>query len=239
MSKEEDYEDYEEDDVLSSSLQIGGDIHKLSDIFIEEFPHLPKEIKYSFFDKGDLWNIRHKSKAYWNFKFFKKIIVVSQEEIKITYDVRKKFFTIDTELKLKDYLKSINKQYLYDSINSLPEKDKKEALAAIFNQIKETKEMGYIDTLYSIDPTFEKSFVKYTSQYGYNQNVDSLGLLNDIFTTSESSKGFEGKERKSINTTISETINVDEMKRAEDDSPDESVSGWSKIKSKFSKRREE
>jgi len=236
MSPIEDEEQYQYDDEgFSSSLQIGGDIHKLSPIF-DEMPHIPKEVKYAFYDKADLWTMRFKSGVYWDYKYFKKLIVLSEEEMRLMYKLRREFYQIKNDTQLKEYLKKVNKQYLYDSLDQLDITERKQAMRQIFEQIEESNEMGIVDTLYDEKKMFNDSFEKYKKEFGANPSIDSLGILNNMLMITESSKGYKGQERKSINTTISESKNIDEIKDNAEDTSDESVSGFQKLKEKFSKK---
>lgn len=228
-------EDQEED--YSSSLQIGGDIHKLSPIFHKEFPHLPKEIKYAFYDKRDLFNIRFKSRLYWDYKYFAKVVQWSSMELAAMFEIRKELYNLQDEISLKEYLKSINKQYIYDGLQVLPSNEKYLLLKQIFKQLNEAVEMQIVESLYPTSILVEDILDKYRENNPHDRNVDTLGILNEIYTITESSKGYDGKERKSMNTTISESRNIDEVKKNEEDSPDESVSGFKALAQKFGKKK--
>ena len=111
---EEDHED-----IIDSSLEIGGQIHQQSKI-VKKFVHLPKDVKYSKFGMIDLANFTLKSKTYQLWGYLKKIQKISKEELKKIKEDKKGIYEIETLEELRQHLEDTQKSHIwYNLIQNL------------------------------------------------------------------------------------------------------------------------
>lgn len=231
-SNDEDTEDF------SNSLQIAGDIHKLSDIY-KQFPQLPKEVQYAYFDNKDKNMVRWNSKLYHQFKhYIQKVLFIADKEVIKEQNNNKDFFNLQTKEDIRTYFKNSNKQYLYYNLMNLEKEEQEGAFEVILETIKNTRDKDIIDLMYGNDTT-DIVFNDYNKEFGDSNSVDPFGLMNSILTINETSKGYKGNMIKTMRTTIQETKNIDMLKEGEDDSPEEAQGFGAKVKNAFSRKKRE
>ncbi len=199
----------DENEVIDSSLEIGGQIHQQSTT-VKRFYQLPKDVKYSNFGRIDLANFNLKSRTYDLFQYVRKVQNMAKYEIQIVKENRKDFYDIETLEDFKEYLKQNNKLYLWESLRNLPKEEIEKEWKTLKQQLTYTKESGFVEYLYGDNENFEQGFELHNSNYDKELNlVDDFGLLSSMMTLTEANKAQRGWATKMMNTTISETKNED------------------------------
>ena len=225
---EEDGDDEEISDVPETSMEIGGQIHKQDQMF-EIFKQLPKDLKYSFFDKWDKLTVINQSDNYKLFFYLKKNQFLSQIELERKEEKYKEFFNMKKFDEIRDYF--INNKNIYFILKHLSKEDK-EALEKIHEENSNFLE-EYDDLLNEEDiKAYEQELKEKTKNKENLYFEDDMGILNKILTRTEVSKGYEGKERRSINTTISVTRD-ENLKEEYEEEGNENISMLQKMKKKF------
>lgn len=228
--QEEQFENYEDEDdtpivteddeeVIDSSLEIGGQIHK-QDAVIKKVPYLPKDLKYSRFDRMALGNFMYKAKTYDLYRYVTKIQNIAKEELKTVTELRKGIYDIETPEDLREYLKKTGKAYLWESFRHIAEEDFKLMFETIKNQLKEAKERGVVDYLYEDRNTFYNSYNTHLENYKDVEVIDDFGIFSSMMTNIESNKAVKGWGMESMNTTINITRNEDISKDVEEEPED-------------------
>lgn len=230
---EDDYEDELIDDndqeVIDSSLEIGGQIHSQSDV-VKKFYQLPKDVKYSKFGRIDIANFTLKSRTYDLFQYVRKIQNMTKYELNIVKNQRREFYDIETLEELREYLKQSNKLYLWESLRQLDPVELSLYWGEMSKQIKQVKDSGFVDVMYGDKLNFDKSYIEHTANYKKENNLmDDFGLLSTMMTLTEVNKANGGWATKMMNTTISETKNEDLSNEVEE-TPE---NGENKMKSFF------
>jgi hypothetical protein len=200
-----DEEDY------NTSMQIGAAIHKQSDI-LKRFPQLAKEVKYSFFNEMDKKHFHMRSKTYQDLNYMKVIFNLSYFENVSQQALRKTLYIIKTKEDLRLYLDATNQTHLWYNVKDLS----KENFNLLIVQLNEIREDGILDSIYSQNNHVTEVYKKLTEGEIEIDAVDEMGLINDIYTTTEASKAKSGNERKSMNTTISHTIDQNEREEQQE-----------------------
>lgn len=209
------------EDIIDSSLEIGGQIHAQSDI-IKRHAHLPEDVKYSNFGRIDLGNFILKSNAYQLWQYTKKIERISKIEINNLKQIKKELYNIETLEDLKEYLEKNKKGHIWHNlINNFSNEDLKKEFQELLKQIKDAVENGVIDYIYSEKETFNEAYNEYIGDNGINENIDDFGLINTMMTLTEVNKAKKGWATKMMNTTISVTKEED-LKEEVEERPEES-----------------
>jgi len=227
MKKKIDEEDEildDNEDIIDSSLEIGGQIHAQSEI-IKRHAHLPEDVKYSNFGRIDLANFILKSNAYQLWQYTKKIEQISKIELNNLKELKKQLYEIETLEDFKVYLEENKKGHIWHNLinNFTPEELKKE-FQLLLKQIKDAVESGVIDYIYSEKETFYDAYSNYVEEKGFNEFIDDFGLINSMMTITEANKAKRGWATKMMNTTISVTKEEDLEKEVEE-TPEKNESG--------------
>jgi len=204
-------DDENDDENYNTSMQIGAAIHKQSDI-LKRFPQLAKEVKYSFFNEIDKKHFYMRSRTYQDLNYMKTIFNLSYLENVSMQTLRKSLYLIKKKEDFKTYLDSTNQTYLWYSFKYLSEEDFK----ILLKQLKEIKEDGIINSMYSQNTFVKNVYGELAEGNIIIDDVDEMGLINDIYTVTEGSKAKGGNERKSINTTISVTSEQNEREEQQE-----------------------
>lgn len=228
-----------DDDYYGNSLEIGGEIHKQSNI-IQRFNHIPKDTKYSFFDRADKMNYYYKSSAYQTYYYIRKNLMLSKLEVIKYLKDKKEIYDCKNENQLAAYFKKNNKNYLWNIIKDLDKKDREEAVKEILEQLNRSRIDGYVQDIYTEYDNFMSSYKEYLKQTGSKLEdaktdiIDDIGLLHFMMTTTEVAKAYKGQAIKSMNTTIS----VNRETTPEEDAEEEPEQAEGGFKNKFFKKRD-
>jgi hypothetical protein len=207
--KEEDYEDINEEtqeqEVIDSSLEIGGQIHQQSEI-VRKFKHLPRDLKYSKFNNIDVANYTLKSKAYDLYEYVRKAESMALYETQVIKEKKKELYYIESLEEFKEYLRENSKMYIYANLRNLSDKDLQDYWVLMKKQLKEAENSGFLDVMYKDKEHLiealemhEQNFVLATGER------DDFGLLNSMLTNVEVNKARSGWATKMMNTTINIT----------------------------------
>lgn len=235
VKEEKETFDYDEDevlddgeDIIDSSLEIGGQIHTQSDI-VTKHAHLPKDVKYSNFGKIDIANYMLKSNAYQLWQYTKKIQKISKLEIDNLKRNRKKLYYIKTPEQLKDYLEENKKGHVWHHLTSnfTPEEFKIE-FNLLLKQLQEVLNEGVIDYIYGEKETFNEAFLSYQEYKKLNDDIDDFGLVNTMMSLTEVNKARSGWAMGMMNTTINVTKEEDLSKETEE-KPEDSEGGFKRF----------
>ena len=211
IDKDADFGDNEDDEDYNTSMQIGAAIHKQSDI-LKRFPQLAKEVKYSFFNEMDKKHFHMRSKTYQDLNYMKVIFNLSYFENVAQQALRKTLYIIKTKIDFKVYLDATNQTHLWYNVKDLPDQE----FQILVKQLNEVQKDGILDSIYSQNNHVTEVYKKLTDGEIVIDAVDEMGLINDIYTTTEASKAKSGNERKSMNTTISHTIDQNEREEQQE-----------------------
>lgn len=224
----EDEDDEDDENIIDSSLEIGGQIHIQSNIIKNNFPHLPSDLKYSNFGKMEVINFQMRSKTYSLWSYVNKCSVISKAELNFVKERRKKIYDITTKEQLKNYLKEINKTYIWYSFQQLDPKEFDLKFKELAQQLLEIKQEGIIDVMYNERDIFYKSYDQYKNGKITNEFVDDFGLMNGMMTSVESNKAHKGWAMSSMNTTINVTREENPSEKAEEEPEDSENKGFMK-----------
>lgn len=209
----------DEQEIIDSSLEIGGQIHQQSEV-VKKVPYLPKDLKYSRFDRMALGNFMYKAKTYDLYRYVTKIQNIAKEELKTVTEIRKQIYDIKTPDELREYLKNTGKAYLWESLRYLEPEEFDKAFNTILNQLQDAKERGVVDYLYNDRETFYNSYSKHLENYKDVELIDDFGLFSSMMTNVESNKAVKGWGMESMNTTINITRNEDLTREVEEEPED-------------------
>jgi len=222
---EEDEFREDQEEIIDSSLEIGGEIHRQSKI-IQQHPHLPKDTKYSNFGKIDIANYMLKSNAYQLWQYMKKIQYLSKLELEEVRTDKKKIYDIETPLQLKEYLEKNKKGHIWHNlINNFTPEEFNVKFLVIVKQLKEVKDEGVIDYIYSDRDSFYSSYNNFLENKNRSEDIDDFGLVNTMMSLTEINKARKGWATNSMNTTISITREEDINKDVEEE-PEDSERGF-------------
>lgn len=217
---EEEINENEEDDLdntIDNSLEIGGQIHTQSDVITKNFPHLPKDTKYSKFANIDVANYFLRSRTYQLWTYVNKCEYISKKELELMKIERKKIYDITTPLQFKEYLEKIGKIYIWHNFIQLKPEIAEEYFKILIEQLKQAKDDGIIDAMYKDRIIFNTAFANYEEIRTHAVNVDDFGLMNNMMTQSEVKKAHGGWGMNSMNTTINVTRDENPVKEAEEE----------------------
>ena len=208
-----------EREVYNTGLQIGGDIHKQSNLY-GSIPYLDSGLKYGFFDVKDKNFYRFKAGTFQTYEYLRKVINVSIEEQITTFDFNYNFFLIETEEQLKQYFKETNQSDIYIAIKE-QEETQPDLIKELLEQIKQSREKGYHESIYTVSREISEIYDGYNNQltkWGKKNHVDydDFGIMGQLGTIVETSKAEKGNERKAMVTTIAETRETNHKEMNED-----------------------
>jgi hypothetical protein len=192
-------------------MQIGAAIHKQSDI-LKRFPQLAKEVKYSFFNEMDKKHFYMRSKTYQDLMYMKIIFNLSYFENIASQNLRTTLYHVETKADLKIYLDATNQTHVWYVVKNLSDEDFKK----VTDQLKDILDDDVIKSLYCQNTFVDDVYSKLSEGGIVIDSVDEMGLINDIYTTTEASKAKGGNERKSMNTTISVTSEQNEREEQQE-----------------------
>jgi len=223
----------EEDEYYSNSMEIGGEIHKQSDK-IKKFNQIPLDIKYSFLDRYDNILYRIRSSAYQNYEYVIKNLNISDKEIRLNISNKEEIFNCKDEKQLKHFFINNNLSSTWKYIKELDKIERAEMIELILNQLNRARLDGFKDEVYKDKSNFNAAFNKYKDVFNIDPIKDDIGLLNDMCTVIETSKGFKGQFYKAMNTTININRDINPEDEAEEE-PEQSES--SNFRNKLFKKR--
>ena len=215
--EEEETQNYEDEfeNTIDNSLEIGGQIHTQSDIITENFPHLPKDTKYSNFGNIDVANYFLRSRTYQLWTYVNKCEYISKKELELMKIERKKIYDITTPLQFKHYLEKIGKIYIWHNFMQLKPEIAEEYFNILILQLKQVKDDGIIEAMYKERIIFNTAFSDYETIRTNATNVDDFGLMNNMMTQTEVKKARGGWGMGSMNTTINVTRDENPEKEVE------------------------
>lgn len=226
FTKEEDEIIEDDEEIIDSSLEIGGEIHKQSKIILQH-PHLPKDTKYSNFGRIDIANYMLKSNAYQLWQYVKKIQYVSKLELEEVRENKKKIYDVTTKEQFKKYLEDNKKGHIWHNlINNFTEEEFNTNFKTIMQQLKDVKDDGVIDYIYSDRALFYGSYNSFLSNKNKSEDIDDFGLINTMMSLTEVNKARKGWATNSMNTTISITRDEDNNKDVEEEPEDSENKGF-------------
>lgn len=226
---EEDQKIEDDNEIIDSSLEIGGQIHQQSET-VKRFYQIPKDVKYSNFGRIEIANFVLKSSTYDLFQYVRKIQHMAKYEIELIKENKKDFFNIETLEEFREYLRENNKLYLWENLRQLDPKALNQIWEEMKKQIIYTRESGFVDLLYGDRENFYNSLDLHQSNYNKDLNlVDDFGLLSSMMTSTEVNKAQKGWATKMMNTTISETRNEDLQKDIEEEPEQGESKGFGKF----------
>lgn len=213
---DEVYEDEDEElinenseDVIDSSLEIGGQIHQQSNI-VKKFVHLPNDVKYSKFGAIDLANFTLKSRTYDLWKYLKKIQKISKEELNMIKEDKKTIYYINTLEDLKQHLEDTKKSHIwYNLIQNLTLDELKTEFPNLLKQLHTARDEGVLEYMYGDKEHFYESLGGYLEDNTSSEDVDDFGLISGMMTLTEIKKAHQGWGTKMMNTTINVTKDED------------------------------
>jgi len=217
-----------EEDIIDSSLEIGGQIHTQSDI-VTKFPHLPKDVKYSNFGKIDIANYMLKSNAYQLWQYVKKIQRISKLEIEEIKEQKKQIYEIETPQDLKDYLEVNHKGHIWHNlINNFTTEEFEEKFNVLLTQLQQVKDDGVIEYMYGNKDVFYDSYNSYIEGKKLSDDIDDFGLVNGMMSLTEVNKARRGWATGMMNTTINVTRDENLDKDVEESPEDSERAGFNK-----------
>lgn len=235
--KDYDYDKYEkeiidDDEVIDSSLEIGGQIHQQSDI-VQKFTQLPKDVKYSKFGKIDIANFTLKSRTYQLWKYMRKIEKVSSSELVELKYKKKEIYEIETLEEFKEYLEETNKGHIwYNLIHQLPKEELIKSFDLLLKQLQKAKEDGVLESVYADKDNFKNSYKEYLEENTDSPDIDDFGLMSTMMTLTEVNKASGGWATKQMNTTINVT-KEENLQNDVEESPEDSEKSFA---NKFMKK---
>jgi len=225
----------DDNEVIDSSLEIGGQIHQQSAI-IKKFVQLPKDVKYSKFNRIDIANFTLKSRTYGLYKYMHKVEIISKKEIEDIKEIKKEIYYIETLEEFKDYLENTNKAHIWYNLNANYTKDELLIKFEILKeQLKTALKEGVLESVYSDKVVFNNAYEQYLQASDSDPNIDDYGLMCTMMTLTEVNKASGGWATKQMNTTINITKEENLRDEAEED-PESSERNGSTILNKFKKK---
>jgi len=199
-----------DDDSPSDSLGLATQISKESDTS-KAFKELPKEVRYSFYDKVDKNEVKHFSRAYRTHQYIEKIIDLRIEEDKKASKARMSIKEVKDKLSLKKYFENVGRSYLLADIEDFNEDDFKK----IFVYIKKLKPNHLLKTIDDNKKNITKLYNEYNEVNNIPSYIDDMGNIGKIVDTSVTSMGFKGNASQHSIMTIQAVKNEDIQKKAE------------------------
>ena len=224
--KEEDiYEEYDEDldyeedskevpefneDEPQDSLALANQISKESET-ARAFKELPKEVKFSYYDKRDKEEVKHFSRAYRTHQYIEKLIDLRMKEDERLAKARINIKKVNDKQKLKEYLRSIGRSYLLNDIDDLTNKE----LGKIYEYIQKLKPNYLLETIEDNKKEVSNLYQEYNIENQVPEYIDDMGNIGKIMDTSLTSMGFKGHASQHSIMTIQAVRNEDIQVKAE------------------------
>lgn len=228
-NEEETFDNEDGEEIIDSSLEIGGQIHIQSPI-VKKFVQLPKDVKYSKFNNIDLANFTLKSKTYMLWNYLKKIQYISKDELTKIRDNRKEIYDIKTLLDFKTHLEDNKKGHIwYNLIQEYTPEELKTKFELLKNQLIIAKEDGALESIYGDKTNFYSAYDSYLENDTSSPEVDDFGLMGGMMTITEIKKAHQGWGTKMMNTTINVTKDED-IDEDTEETPEKKEGFLSKLK---------
>lgn len=193
-----------DDSVVNNSLQFASMISKPSDT-ADKFQHVPKEVRYSFYDDIEKKDIKHWAATYHRYNYLKKILALQAREDEIVIANRLTLYEIENEKDFEEYCKENNILICFQEIkNANPE-----LMNQVLTYIKNLKRSGYYDDIQNQNDIITEIFNEYRDLNSLPKYIDDLGMTGNILTTSLASMGHKGNERYATVTQIQATKDID------------------------------
>lgn len=202
--------DFSQDNTATNALHYASIVSTPSET-AKHFKDMPKEARYSFFEKDEAKEIKHWDKVYRNYNYMKKVLSLqAQEDIEILNN-RISLYKIKSKQDLYEYCK-VNHNLI--SFNKIKYNDK--IIIEILNYIKEMKDNGFYEDIKNQNENVTSIYSKYRKDNELPQYIDDLGMAGNIFSSSIVSMGREGNERHAQVMTINATKDIDMKKEQEE-----------------------
>ncbi len=203
----EDYDtnDFDDDnDMPANPMGLAFYTNKESET-AKSFKELPKETRYSYLTTDEAKEIQHRVNTYRDFKYIQKILSLRQKEDQRLLAVRKELKTVATLTDLKEYIKSINRHYLLDTIEDMEE----EEINLLLEDVKCVKKTYFPLTLDSRKKEITDIYEEFKSEDDTPSHIDDMGNVSKIVALDISSMGRGGKAAQHSVMTINAVKNED------------------------------
>lgn len=205
-----DTTDFNEDNLANNALQYASIVSTPSES-AKIHKHLPKEIRYSFLEKDEVQDVKHKSNMYHLYKYMKKVLELQKKEDEYILHNRLKLYQVTDTDTFKEYCEENNLLSVY---NILKQDDFK--MQHLISYIKSLQQNGFYEDMINQNNSITDFYEEYRDLNSIPQYVDDLGLSSSIITTGVVSMGRAGNERQAQITTISATRDLDMKKEQEE-----------------------